>query len=552
MAPVPFQHPVRYIPLAAVGTHLISVVYLTYAIIASLYTSYKSLGPAQDTRSRLAQRKRLVPVFVGLAVAAFSVAAYTSVASAILSYKTWAYEHGVDRPEQYEQFTTKDELFPPPENTRRLDLSFIAHWLSDTPVYFDALEIVAEKARRFWWSQQIDVATAAFSILLSIEGRRRKIPLNAAFLILAHLVNLSFAQNLFYIALLLTPTPLSSSNDGLDLPVAPRRLSVFTWIRNNLVTPKPRNWYPHPSLLVTALAFSYSSILLLPYAAETPSFRTIAFLGRASTFLPVILPEVVPVNWGKVHSHPHGAYRSLIIIFRTVAAASFAIHVKSSIAGLAYNVPNSSHHRHSVFLPWDVEERTTWERSTTALVKVLGSINDHPAVTAVGWDVLLCTLSLGLWVATRATNAQDVIQSIFPIPNLRRKVEHSIEGGIPSTPVKADPEPVEDITPEHHMVLRRRGRSARRVGSVASSSGPSEDGFRTPAKRRGRPKKSKQPEEEKSYTPSSSEARDLVEGDVLPAKELDWEDTALTWGLAALLGLGSASSSVFGGECISR
>lgn len=72
----------------------------------------------------------------------------------------------------------------------------------------DALEIVAEKARRFWWGQQIDLATIPWTLLLTIEGRRRRMPYLWAYLLLAHLVNLSFAQNLFYVALLLTPFPL--------------------------------------------------------------------------------------------------------------------------------------------------------------------------------------------------------------------------------------------------------------------------------------------------------------------------------------------------------
>jgi hypothetical protein len=48
----------------------------------------------------------------------------------------------------------------------------------------------------------------SWGMLLAIEGRRRKIPHLWAFMMLAHVVSLSFAQNLFYIAMLLTPVPL--------------------------------------------------------------------------------------------------------------------------------------------------------------------------------------------------------------------------------------------------------------------------------------------------------------------------------------------------------
>jgi hypothetical protein len=77
-------------------------------------------------------------------------------------------------------------------------------------VYRDALEIVAEKARRLWWGQQLDLATISWTALLAVEGRRRRIPHLWAYALLPHLVNLSFAQNLFYVALLQTPSPIPS------------------------------------------------------------------------------------------------------------------------------------------------------------------------------------------------------------------------------------------------------------------------------------------------------------------------------------------------------
>ncbi|KAI0847781.1 hypothetical protein F5Y00DRAFT_240399 [Daldinia vernicosa] len=612
MSPVPFQHPVRYTPLAVVVTYLTAIVYLTYAIAAGLYASYKSLGPAQDTRSRYAQRRRLVPIFLGLAAVAFSLATYNSVASAVLSYKTWAHEHGVN---QRERYLLAEKLVLTPRDLRRSNSLYITQWLSDTPIFYDALEIVAEKARRFWWGQQIDLATVAFSMLLSVEGRRRNIPLTASFLILAHLVSLSFAQNLFYVALLLTPSPLPPGIESLETPVVPL-LSTLVWIRDKVIAPKPKNWLLRPRILFTVLALNYLSIFLLPYAADTHSFVNVVHLGRASTFLPLILPAIAPVSWGTIYLHPHDAHGSLKTIFRTISAVSFALHAKSSIEGLRYNVPDSHHHRHSIFLPWNVEERSNWERSTTAIGKVLGSLYDHPAVNAVGCDVLVCTISLGLWAAVRAISVQDIIASAIPTFKFRLRARRVVEDKIfrrprtpysPYTPIRPSYDYPEYRTSEHSMTLRSQSRpglsglrsssrlrnasrlrsesnvrsssrirdlsrvrnesrarntsrvrdasrvgSVSRIGSVASSCTPSEDGTVTPGRRRGRARVSKKHEDEKAYRPTMFSARSSVESDLLPATEPDWDSAAIAWSMVTFAGLGSASAGVLGGECIAR
>ena len=51
------------------------------------------------------------------------------------------------------------------------------------------------------------------------------------------------------------------------------------------------------------------------------------------------------------------------------------------------------------------------ERSSTAVGKVLGAIGDHPAVSAVGWDVILSGLSVGLWAAVRGLDVQGILVS---------------------------------------------------------------------------------------------------------------------------------------------
>lgn len=87
----------------------------------------------------------------------------------------------------------------------------MVRWLSDTPFYRDTLEIIAETARYSWWGQQIDIASVSWSLYLALEGQRRNISNIWAFLALSQLVNLSYAQNLFSLAVLFTPVPLPSN-----------------------------------------------------------------------------------------------------------------------------------------------------------------------------------------------------------------------------------------------------------------------------------------------------------------------------------------------------
>ncbi|KAI8232874.1 hypothetical protein K4K54_011301 [Colletotrichum sp. SAR 10_86] len=354
------------------------------------------------------------------------------------------------RPKEQEQdwFYGNNGVFPYGENATQV---YVGRWLSDTPVHLDALEIIAEKARRFWWGQQIELATISWSLLLAVEGRRRNIPSLWAYLSLAHLVNLSFAQNLFYLALILTPTPAQSG-------------------------------------IVTEL-------------------------------------------------------------FRFLSTASFAFHVKGTALGLLYNAPDAHYHRHSRFLPFDREERSTWERTTTALGKVLGSASDHPVVAGVAWDVLLSGASQGLWAATRALDVDDILASSTPFAQKNapkaQPLTRLLEGNDKSTP--------ESETGSHTSAIstRRRGRPAKaKTGEMTISKTAAAEGNRRTRDRRATEEVAEVPDD--AYEPSAAESRSAVEGDEMPDGDLDWESAALAWGLTALGGLGSSSAGVFGAECTSR
>lgn len=576
MAPAAVEPTYLYLPLSATISHLTLAVALTALVGRGLHRSYLSLSPAQSIRARLANRERLVPVFSALAALSLVLATRSTAQYASLSYSRWADERGIGL-EGWFPYLTGGNL---------------TRWLYDVPVYKDTLEIVAEKARRFWWGQQADLGMVSWSLLLSIEGNRRRIPVHhlGAYLTLAQLVNLSYAQNLFYIALLLTPAHLA---DGWG--EGGQGNSVLTRARRRLFPSKPANWCPHPGLFLTILLVNLGSVSLLPYvaAASSPSssattngtisLAVTTLVTRALCFALVAIPAVVPESWGTVHDHPHDAYGPYSQIFRTASLAGLVLHGKASLTALAYNTPGSHRHRHLRIqgvvpssLEWDDAKRTEWERTATAVAKILGSTGDHPAVAAVGNDVLLSAFSLGIWAAARALESHHILRSCWPfyapgfasksiaedISSLAEDHAHVVDGeSAADASVKSEPN-----SPSVAISPRKRGRPSKKTNAAVASVDATDEAPQT-VRRRGRPRKVKQEEDEEqpgpgvdmdqlladaTYEPSPEDAAHVVEGDILPDEDLDWEIAALSWGITALGGLGCGSAGVFGGECISR
>ncbi|AEO69197.1 uncharacterized protein THITE_2119332 [Thermothielavioides terrestris NRRL 8126] len=570
MAPVDIDHQPGSIPLVLAGLRVVSAAYASYTVGRSLYRSHKALGPAQDTRHRTAERGKLTAAFGSLAALGLVFAVTSSLDYLTLSYKVWASERGIEVPDSLfgnHTLGTNDTGQP---------ALHLGAWLSDTPVYFDALEIVAEKTRRLWWGQQLDLATIAWTALLAVEGRRRRIPHLWAYALLPHLVNLSFAQNLFYVALLQTPVPIASQETRIARAVH--------W----LLPRKPNNWFPKLPVLFLPLLCSYLATIWLPYTAGTPSFPTAVALSKVLTLGPLILPAIAPASWGTVYTDPRDAYPGITKLFNAISTASALIYAKTTVFALLDNRPGSYKHRHSIKIPFDTEKRSRWERTATAVEKVLGALTDHPVVAAAGKDALLCALSLGLWAAVRATDARSMLRAVSSAAPRQGQAAaqrspseeatgETIKVELPDAREEGEQEQQQEPAPAApglSMTLRRRGRPKKSsVSSTASSDAPTvvaEDTHPTP-RRRGRPRKVKQepepepkpepehdnlePEEvpdDKTYEPTPAVRAGVGLGDVLPEDDFDWESAALAWGLTVLAGLGVGSAAVFGAECVSR
>lgn len=328
---------------------------------------------------------------------------------------------------------------------------------------------------------------------------------------------------------------------------------------------KPNNWFPKLPLLLTPLILSYAAIAWLPFTAETAWFSTAVAVNKLLSLAPLMLPAIAPESWGAVRPDPHDAYRGIAKLFNVASVASILLHAKSTTSGLLYNIPGSYKHRHNIKIPFDTEKRSQWERSATAVEKVLGSMADHPVVAAAGKDVLLSALSLGLWAAVRAVDVSKMLRSAFPIHRAAPDMVPSEDGPSEAT-TKSEPEPsVREQSPKSvpplGMTLRRRRRPTKTsISSISSIEEPGENARPAP-RRRGRPRKVKpepEPEEKEevvrdgTYEPTPDVKAEVGLGDVVPDDDFDWESAALAWGLTVLGGLGVGSAAVFGAECVSR
>jgi len=316
--------------------------------------------------------------------------------------------------------------------------------------------------------------------------------------------------------------------------------STYSRYKRKFTASQPTNWCPHPILYLIPLFSTFTSIFLIPFAANTPSFMTIAIVSRAATFSPLLLPYIVPQSWGTVHTHPHDSHSAYTGLFRTISIISFLLHGKSTVLALLLNTPDSYYHRHSLLHPFRQEHRSILERSSTAVGKVLGAIGDHPAVSAVGWDVLLSGLSVGLWAAIRGLDVQEILRSTG-LWYSKPKVVGDAASAVKKEAKLIRQETLDTITAAPTPAKRRPGRPKK------SETAESNDESVTSApKRRGRARKS-DTSADGAYKPAEV-VRD--EGD--EEGDADWEVGALAWGLISALGLGTGSAGVFGAETTAR
>jgi hypothetical protein len=178
-------------------------------------------------------------------------------------------------------------------------------------------------------------------------------------MLLGQIVAISFAQNLFFV------TVLVSSPDT--------------------ISPSKPAWMPPALLELAPVVIAGLSAAASPFVANTPYFMPVLAIPHLLLFIPGLLsPRLIPEGWGAYIAQPTRRYASL---YKWLLAIGVAIQAQST---------------YSVVL----DEPGLLGASVAHIGRrLVDTMLEHPAVSSVGWDVICCTISWITWVLLQGGNA---------------------------------------------------------------------------------------------------------------------------------------------------
>ena len=343
-------------------------------------------------------------------------------------------------------------------------------------------------------------------------------------------------MNLFFLAILLKPVSgissgvatthkppkqtQSSSSDSTDLTkMREADQSVVSVYLDKLLnylpplptTPHPSAWTPSPYALIAPLVALTFSTILLPFSIRTAEFALILLIPHLALFYVVLPANLLPSGYGSSTN----STRTYGAVYRFVAIVSVLLHLKQTVLALLNNDPGAYDHRHSHYLANlrlpHKRHRSGLERSGSAVSRVLGALQDHPAVSSVGWDVLMCAVSLVAWSVIRGIDIRKLLSAAGLTVRLdetgKRKPGHRRKGSSAAT----------DGT--EGQVKRRRRQSSKVAAGEADKGG--------------------------DYVPDQSLVP-VIKGEEDEDENL--EAGAVSWVMFAFGGLGLVAAGVLGGE----
>ncbi|KAH8104003.1 hypothetical protein BXZ70DRAFT_677673 [Cristinia sonorae] len=225
----------------------------------------------------------------------------------------------------------------------------ITSWLLNTGLFEEAWAIVSTDPVPWWLSEPICLFTVgAWTVFLATNGRKYAVKHIWAYMLLGQLVAISVATNLFFLALLLSPTP----------------------------KPRPSLRTSHaPPILWTSVLISMLAVGISPHTT-------------AQTFLPNLLIMhfliVLPLLPFGHNTNSKFAIRTKTL-YSLTAVIALGLRARTTLVAFASLPPAQQSLTEFLYVSW----RT---------------IHAHPAQSSIGWDVIWTSVSLIIWVAISPLN----------------------------------------------------------------------------------------------------------------------------------------------------
>ncbi|KAL8736250.1 MAG: hypothetical protein Q9166_000405 [cf. Caloplaca sp. 2 TL-2023] len=310
--------------------YVLAALFLSTLIVIDLYQAYSS--PSSSSSNKAKHGFDQSQIFIAFAILSFSTLSYHMLNYLIYSYQSWATsKHFEDLPGLH----TSINVF----NLQRVrfHIAQVWQWLTESTLFQNFAETVCKNSANFCWTQQALLVTMASALFISIEGSRRQIPHLWAYLAIGQILPISFAQNLFFVAIILYPISDSSKPTQIPnlvsqcLPIAAYYIFLY---RAPLTVGKPGFLY--------VIVFM-RTLLLCPFIFRNPLFQPLGSRTSATKNI-------------------HSGYSASYIMVLLGSAILFV-------------------------------RQTTQALSENGFREILTAVNSSPAVSALGYDFILYVVS---------------------------------------------------------------------------------------------------------------------------------------------------------------
>ena len=343
-------------PLSILGGYLALGLTLPFLILSGVFNRLRHRRIPLRAQVRLA-------VFFCLAIASLTTTWYHMFRFFVRSYTDWASSDPVSVPSRiYGQNGV--------EIRGGQGSLYLGQWLKETQLFRQAWETVIIGSGRWWWSQQIFLFTTGWSVFLSRAGEcsgllqlekcRILIPQGIKhqvrhlwiYMLLGQIVAISFAMNLSFVAIIASDRAQQTAQSQASKPSGEEQ-------------PQERRASPASKgfsfLSSTSTILTLASIYEVPSTVGTRWFLPMLLVPHFLLFVPILLPKLEGTQLWRDE-----------IDLRTVFVVSAALFGQATVLALQDS------------------------RSGTDIF--VAELWSHPAVTSVGWDVIFCWLSTGIWI----------------------------------------------------------------------------------------------------------------------------------------------------------